>query len=259
MAIRQAPFPTTHLLLTTVLSTILLILSLQKRDSLIINPINYIFAPLRVPFSSLNSAFVKTHLFIKQIPHQGRLIKDLQRQNATLATSANKALEKELENEALKKLVNAKGLSPRPHLTAKVIGLSRFAYLNQGSNNGVKEGLPVIVDNILIGIIKSVSSSTSKVALLTDQDTNLTASTLSGSTGQLVFNNTTLKLDQVLQKESLTIQEPVFTKGSELVPNGLLIGTIKQINENEASVYKEAEIKEAASIHDQEIVFIILE
>lgn len=259
MTNRTNPSPLPHLFVSVVLSAILLGLSLQYRFSPLTKPVNFLFTPLRQPFFTLHQQIAQTLDFLRQLPHLSRQVKDLKRQNTVLATQAQENLTLKVENQVLRKAVNSPSLSQHTLLPTKVIGLSRYAYLNQGSAASIQPGQAVVADNqALLGIILETTTLTSKVQLLTDHEANLAAITLSGTNGQVNFLDTHLQLTKVAQKDPLTSEEPIFAKPSELIPEHLLIGTLTQVNDTPTSVYKTALIQPAATIHDQQIVLVIL-
>lgn len=248
-----------HLLLSLLLSLIILGLSLQNKVHWASTPINHTLTPLRSPFYLARIYFDHQAEFLQNLPHQQRLIDDLKRQNDQLSLKANETQDLTKENEALKKLLSAKESPNHRAVSAKVTSLSRFATLNQGSNIGIISGLPVVSEDLLVGITASVSQNLSQVRLLSDPDTKIAATTLNGISGELIFENNSLRLTKVPQKELLEVDTPVFTSGSDGLPDGLLIGHLTQINNNESSAYQSANLKPAADITASEYVFVLLD
>ncbi len=259
MPSRTDSFPFLHFITIFLLSLILIGLSSQSKLNFLSNPVNYIAAPLRLPLFQLRYKVNSNFSSIKQFSYQGRLIKDLKRQNANLLVVGQKVKALEAENLALRSTIKSPPTTSAPLLPVKIISLSRFAYINQGSKAGIKPGLPLVVDNTLVGIVTNVTNYISQIRLITDKDTDLPAITSSAVTGQINYQNTTLHLTQVLQKDSLIPEEPIFTKGSELIPAGLLIGTIASIEPNKTNVYQSATITPTITILDQQTVFVILD
>lgn len=257
MATNQ-PSLSTHLVLTLLVSTIIISLSYQQRLNFLVSPISQLTTPIRQPFFSLRRNLDNQLQFISNLPHQQRIIDDLKRQNAQLSLLAQKTKQLEAENQALKDVLSANITPNHQVLPVQIISLSRYAIINQGASSGLAQGMPIVTDDTLLGIITRTSANTSQVRLLTDPDTNIPATTLNQASGNLIFTHNTLQLTQVTQKQLLNPEEPVFTTGSEIIPAGLLIGTIKQITSNDSDVYQTATITPAATITQHQHLFVII-
>jgi len=251
--------PLTHFLLSALTAFILVGLSVQNKTAFISLPVNLLLTPVRQPFFFARSFVDAQAKFIHNLPHQQRVIDDLNRQNAQLSLLAQKTNELEKENASLKSLLAANITPHHQVVSVKVIGLSRFATINQGSNLGLSPSMPVVIDDTIVGIISKVSPNTAQVQLLTDPDVSIQASTLNQASGTLIFDHNTLQLTQVPQKNTLHEEEPIFTTGSENIPSGLLIGKIKQINSSDTNVYQTATIEPAIKISQHQNLFVILD
>lgn len=229
----------------------------QHRLNWLASSTNAIFTPLRYPFVNTKLTLVQDWDFLKDLPHQERLIKDLKRRLAELAISSDKLAQATAENEVLRQALKISASADRHLLPAKVISLSRFALINQGTAAGVEVGQAVVSQETIFGVVSETQAQTAKIALLNDPSTKLDARTASGTTGQLSYDGS-LQFGHVLQKEDLKEEEPIFTKGTELIADGLLIGTIKKINQNQTNVYKSATVEPALTLLDSQTVLVIL-
>lgn len=234
-------------------------MSVSQNLDWLTTPITALFIPLRLPFSEVNRLTSQQFSFLKDIPNQGRLIKDLQRQNAALSVQAQQTEQLKVENEALKKIIRSPIAVRHSLLPVKVIGIARFAYIDHGSNHGLKTGQPAISDDTLIGIVDSVSANNARVMLLTDSNLTLSATTSLASTGTLTFTSNHLVIKEVLQKQPLQVDDRVFTAGTEQIPANLLIGTIQQIDSDPSAVYQTGIIKPALTLADHQTLFVILD
>lgn len=259
MSTNSSDFPLTHFLIGITLSLIFLFLSLNHSLGWLTTPLTSLFSPIRYPLVQINRLTVEQLNSLKQIPHQQRIIKDLQRQNAALSVLAQTSQQEAQENEALRKIIRSPVAAPHRLIPVKVVGIARFAYLNHGSNDGLKAGLAVVTDDIFIGVIDSVTNSSARVKLLTDPDLRLDVITSLGSAGEISFSGNNLKIDQVLQKDPLQKDDRVFTRGSTLIPENLLLGTVTQVNSKQSDVYQSALVRPAAAISDSQLLFVILD
>ncbi len=252
------PISPLHFLAAALVCLISLGLSSQNKLDWLISPVTTVTTPLRRPLLSLRFQIDQGIGALRQLPTQYRLTRDLERRLAELSVTAQKVKTLEQENEVLRNTLKAPAAANHRLLPAQILSLARNAVIDVGSQNGVKAGQAVIVADIYLGKIISVTPHAAKVQLLNDPDTDLAATTLSGALGTVNVQNSQIYLSQVLQKDPLKAEEPVFTRGLD-IPNQLLIGTTKKVNNNPADVYKTAVLTPAARINDQNVVLVVLE
>jgi rod shape-determining protein MreC len=148
-------------------------------------------------------------------------------------------------------------------IAAQVIGSSgseqsRVVYLDKGSKDGVKEGMPVISAEGIVGKVILVQSSVSQVLLINDQTsgvgTILEHSRLQGvlkgkASGELV-------LDKVMSEEDVKTGERVLTSGGDQIfPKGLPVGTIGEVKRG--GEFLQVQVKPAAALNHLEEVLVI--
>lgn len=148
-------------------------------------------------------------------------------------------------------------------VAAQVIGSSgseqsRVVYLDKGSKDGIKEGMPVISAEGIVGKVILVQSSVSQVLLINDQTsgvgTILEQSRLQGvlkgrASGQLV-------LDKVMSEEDVKTGERVLTSGGDQIfPKGLPVGTIGEVKRG--GEFLQVQVKPAAALNHLEEVLVI--
>lgn len=250
--------PIGHFFLGAVLCGVILGLHSQQRLDWLTGPVNRLLYPVRFPFVAANSWLTVQLQTVRNLPHQERLIKDLKRRNSELSLQADRAARLEAENSVLRTALKIPVAAPFKILPAQVITLSRYALIDQGSLAGVKSGQAVVSDGVFLGTIGEVQSRSARVMLLADPATELTARTASGVSGQVRYASNVLKLEQIPQKDPLEVEEPVFTKGNETIPGGLLIGHIKVLDETPAAVYKSASLEPALTIGDFQTVLVLI-
>lgn len=148
-------------------------------------------------------------------------------------------------------------------VAAQVIGSSgseqsRVVYLDKGSKDGIKPGMPVISADGIVGKVILVQSSVSQVLLINDQTsgvgTILEQSRLQGvlkgrASGQLV-------LDKVMSEEDVKSGERVLTSGGDQIfPKGLPVGTIGEVKRG--GEFLQVQVKPAAALNHLEEVLVI--
>lgn len=163
-----------------------------------------------------------------------------------------------LENKRLRDL----SLVPLPsgyiRVGAEVIGQqlddSGTTYLiNRGQDDGLVPGLAVISGlsaeqgrprGVLVGSVKSVSAKTASIALITASSSRVVAEVVNEQHSQGLAQgeyNLAVRLRYVSQTDDLVTGQNVVTSNLDnLIPPGLLIGTISGVVQSEADFYKSA-------------------
>jgi rod shape-determining protein MreC len=192
-------------------------------------------------------------------------ITDLEKENADLLSSYTEDINIKIENDALRKLI---GLDLRKDVVtvpAKVIGYYDSKWqseimLNLGRGDGVIEGMAVVDDKGLVGIVVLSSNSSSQVRLLTDPQSSVGARILSsrdlgvieGSLDKIVYLNY-IKADEEVFKGDIVITSEL----SDYLPAEVLIGRISKVSSNPANPYKEIVVDPFANFRKLEYVLVI--
>jgi len=172
--------------------------------------------------------------------------------------------QKEILDEELK-FLREKDLKFVP---AKVIARgidsnSNLLVINKGRTDGLKKGLAVVIQQgLVIGRIAQISGQTSQVLLLNDSESQISAASLKGKSllgiarGNLDVG---LALKYVLKEKELEPGNLIITAGEEeTVPQGLLIGEVLEIKEDERELFKSAIISQPPNVKNINIVNVVL-
>jgi len=199
--------------------------------------------------SGMNTFFVQTFSSSESLKGQLEKYKEL---SSTYLMDA--AYVDELENrvEDLEKLLDYSQSVEYRTITARILSRSPSdsytLLIDQGSVNGLKEGLAAVInDGHLIGVVDSVSEYTSTIRLLEDNQTKIPVSILGQdqTSGLLVGEGGfLLQMQYIPQDRELNIGDAIVTSNlHERIPNDLLIGTIYEIIKEETSSFQEALIE----------------
>lgn len=134
--------------------------------------------------------------------------------------------------------------------------------LNQGKAQGVVAGSPVVYnDGVLIGIVHQVEHDYSEVTLLTNNTTKLQALVINDTktTGLLsgAFS-TGLTLEYILKEQAIAPGDVVITKQDNLIPEGLIVGTVQTVNDQSSELFKSAMIAPIIHYDANSIVSVII-
>lgn len=188
----------------------------------------------------------------------------LKEQSAKLF-SENAQLRKKLaETESL--LSQEKHLDPKTYnlLAARPIGLGRYLKIDKGSTSGVRVGQAVVFEDNYLGKVKTVTTGSANIELLTDPDSRVSAFShnqegkakgiLGGQFGtEMIF-------DKILHEEKISVGDLVYSEGlEEFLPRGLILGNVTQVLERENEVFKQAKVVPVFNIGDLDLVFVIVD
>jgi len=165
-------------------------------------------------------------------------------------------------------------------LPAKVVGAPSFVIgvvspdylvIDKGTGDRIKVGDAVVLRDNLVGKVAKVSSSFSKVTLVSNSALSFSATTISikgslsegalgvikGSSGQDMI------LDNVLLSENIQIGDYVVTKGDMDVsgvgyPPSLVVGKISSVEKKPSSLFQKAKVKSLVNFSRLNMVFVVL-
>ncbi len=178
--------------------------------------------------------------------------------------------EKDLEIDELKELLKFKEtLSEFTIISGTIINRNSLYWNNElviniGDKDGVKVGMAVIDNKGLIGKIVDTSYTTSRVKLITSNDTNNKISV------KIWFNdksiNKILSVDEdnnlyisgIDNRENIKVGDLVTTSGlSDIFPSGIDIGYVLKIENDKFGISQKAFIKPASNLDDLRFVFVL--
>ncbi len=138
--------------------------------------------------------------------------------------------------------------------------------LGVGTNDGVKVGHVVVSDQGVVGRLSEVGANYSKVLLITDPSSSVSA-LVEGSRATGIVRGQygdALIMEWILQTEAVKPGDVVVTAGlglgeelRSLYPKGLVVGRIVQLQNAEAAAYQRAIIAPAVDLRRLENVLVV--
>ena len=195
----------------------------------------------------------------------------LQTENDRLTLENVRLREQAIAGQQAEKLLKLQRTVPFESVPAPVIardpaGVLHSIVLGLGSDDGVKVGHVVLSDQGLVGRISEVGTNYSKVLLVTDSSSVVSA-LVQGSRATGIVRGQfgdSLIMDWLLQTEPVKEGDVVITAGlgigeelRSLYPKGLVIGTIAQVQTAEAAAYNRAIITPAVDLRRLEHVLVV--
>ncbi len=190
----------------------------------------------------------------------------LRQLNRDLSMQAMELRDAGIKVQKLRAMLEFKEKSPMKLLAAEVVGkstiqLRNYATLNVGSKNGVKEGMPVVSEQGLVGRVIGVSDNYSIVQLLINRDTRVAAKTVGGrNDGMITWDGgNSLLLRNVPAVQPQRKGDTVVTSNySALFPENIVIGTISDISEEQGTLFYRLKVQPSVNFGTLEEAYVVL-
>lgn len=193
-------------------------------------------------------------------------IVELEAANAALVQD-NIALREQLaETETLAALLDYARTKPDSrYLAADVIGKDvspflRWVMIDAGSDNGLRQGMPVVTADGLVGRLVDVYANVSRVQLITDPQSAVNVRFQSSrAEGVLVAElNGELHVDLINPQVEILPGELVLTSGlGGGYPDGILVGQVISVRERDFELFLDATIEPAVDFGAIDIMLVI--
>lgn len=190
----------------------------------------------------------------------------LHQENRHLKAELDGLQEVRLANERLRKLLLFKEEMNLPALPAQVIAEDasswfRTVVIDKGKEDGVREGLPVVVAEGAVGRIITAAPHHSRVLLITDASSSVASLVQSSRTrGVIRGRGENLTLEFALRQSDIRIGDVVITSGTGGVfPKGLPIGRVTGITQEAYGLFQGVEVEPFVDFSRLEEVLVLLE
>lgn len=243
-------------------------LNLRRKDSTY--PLEKVVLTVATPvmglFTGVNNAIFSVwegYLFLTKVKEEnGRLLRTIKIQNERLIRG-NEAL---LENERLRALLDMRARLPGSPVSVSVIAEEvtpwfRTVVVNRGSQDGIREGLPVVALSGIVGQVIKVGAMSSKVLLLTDHASAMAATiqrsrargVVKGKGGELCSLEFASRLDDI------KLGDIVETSGvGGLYPKGIPIGQVTMVKKGEYGIFQTVTIRPAVNLSRMEELLVLV-
>ena len=258
------------IIITIIILILLVILTNIENSNLsyIENIANKLVNPIQNGLTYIKNGIHRNNSFFTNI-------NDLKSENQELKEKNNQLEERlrefetiKAENGTLKEYLNlSEKYTDYETIAANVISrdISNYAktiIINVGTKNGIKENMPVIASDGLVGYIISTTSSTSKVQTINDSSSS-TSAILSSSRDSIVCKgmleeNKVLKAVYIPTDANISQGDTVETSGlGGIYPKGIYIGKVLRIKNATNQIDRYAEVETAVDFNKLETVLVI--
>lgn len=194
--------------------------------------------------------------------------RDQQQQIDQLQSQLVDMRELQVENDDLRNLLSMKQRTgPGTLLPVTVIARDDSPYVqaitvDSGTTGGVHQGDIVVTDKGLVGRVETADPTSSKVRLITDINSSV-AVRLQGpdrTTGVLRGQSPSdlLVIAYIPQTDTVTPGEVVISSGlGGLFPEGIVVGTVSQVDRNDADPFQVAAVTPAVDMAKIERLYVV--
>ncbi|HKJ04920.1 MAG TPA: rod shape-determining protein MreC [Geopsychrobacteraceae bacterium] len=203
------------------------------------------------------------YLWLVDARQQNRRLID---QNRRLQSELVAVSEIRLENQRLRRLLDFVDKIDRPALPARVIAedlssWARTVVIDKGSEVGIRDGLPVVVAEGVVGRVIKTASNSARVLLITDASSaiaSLVQRTRTRGVARGLGGN--LTLDYAKREDNLQIDDLLVTSGmGGVFPKGLVVGRVVLAEQGSFGLFQRVEVSPAADFSRLEEVLVLLD
>ncbi len=190
----------------------------------------------------------------------------LEKENATLRRRLSEDAETRRDNELLRTQLGLDVARTSREVAAEVVAFQpdsyrQFITLNKGAAAGIKPGMAVVADGVLIGTVSEAQAKTSRIMLVTDPEFKLTAKDQeTGATGIIRGQlGSGMVLDKIGQTDTVKPGDSVTTSGlGGLVPAGLYIGQVESVNSKADVVFQSARVNTSLKASRLRFAYVVV-
>ena len=247
-------------------------LSLMGVTDPVKNIANIVATPIRAVGNSIKESFEGYAKYFSTIDKLDSENKALESEIESLKDKVDELDAVKQENERLREYLEIKKIYPDFKMLEALIvssgseNLTSIFTLNKGSNDGVKQGMPIIVKNGLVGSVCEVGSNWCRVRTVSEASASAGAYILRSGELGIIDGDISLKdtgkcyLKYLDADADVEIGDLVYTRGvGSVYPQDLVIGKVTEIKENAHLRTKEAVVELSVNLEDLKYVLIITE
>ncbi len=222
------------------------------------------FKPIQERVFSIFSPVIGFFNYIRDYINLRDKYLELKSENSSLREGYVESVNLRVENDALRKLLDVKLRGSYETITARVIGFSNENWqseviLNVGISDGASQGMGVMNEDGLIGVITSAGSNSCNVRLINDPRSSIGVRILSSRKLGVLKGNQggKISLDYIPVGETVLKGDIIITSEYGNLPGEILVGRVSKVSEDGNSLYEIIEIEPFADFRRLEYVLVI--
>ena len=151
------------------------------------------------------------------------------------------------------------------YVPAKVIGKDpspflKYILIDQGSDAGIRSGMPVVTNKGLVGRVDAVTASASRVRLITDSTSMINAVVVEADAECVVQGSITgdITIEMVSQDVNLEPGQVIQTSGlGGDYPADFIVGQVLSVNQINNEIFQSASILPAEDFNSLQAVLVV--
>jgi rod shape-determining protein MreC len=205
------------------------------------------------------------YLFLIGLEEENRRLK---KKNDLLANQLAQYQEGYLEALRLRKMLSIRERPDTAPVIAEVIGqeqssIFKSILINKGTAHGLIVGFPVLNDQGVIGRITECSWHVSRVMLIVDKSSNVSALLQGGRTHGVLQGDGAAgcRLKYIPGTEEVRIGDAVISSGlGGVFPKGIILGSVTAIDKRDGGLFQRIDVQPSVDFSKlEEIVVLILQ
>ncbi len=185
--------------------------------------------------------------------------------NMQLSVESAKSRQSMVENATLRKMLDLPKYSDYGLIAADVVGktttqLRNYATINKGKKDGVEEGMSVVTDAGLVGLVIGVSDHYAVIQLMLNRDTRVASKIQRSRVDGIIAweGENFLTLKNIPKSYDVQAGDAVITSSfSSRFPSNIVIGRVTQVTEENNSLFRRIVVDPAVNFATLEQVFVV--
>lgn len=165
------------------------------------------------------------------------------------------------ENEELKKIIDFSDTLTYDYIVTRikyrdVLGFTDKLQIFKGSDSDIKEGLAVVNDLGLVGVIKTVDKATSMVELIGNKNSNISVR-INDTYGILKFQDNHLIVSDITNYNVINKGDLIYTSGIGNLPGEIYIGQVSDVVMSDLGIEQTIYVDSAVDFNNLSYLVVI--
>ncbi len=226
---------------------------------------SYLFYPFQQSAHSVNSVISNSQQYLQLMSKLRRENQAMKKQLESQNYEINRLREGEAALGRLQELLDFRTNNPFEVTAAQVVGVDPSNWystivIDKGRRDGIREKMPVVTHQGVVGQVIKVRQYFSKVLLIMDQRSGIgamvrrtrTIGVLEGQLGKVAL------LKYLAPTSEISLNDVVISSGlGGIFPKGLILGTVTRIEQEKTGIYQRVEVSLAVDFARLEEVLVI--